>query len=330
MSTRHTSRATTDGAGKPLVSGTVIPLVTALDRQGRPDAGAVEPLLAYLAGGGITSLLLAGTNGEGPLLPGDDVQRYATEVTTRWRALAGETATVMVAATGPGTRETRQRIEALDGVDLDAVVVLAPFYFKHTERELLAHFQAAAALGRPVVVYNSPAYTGNPVPVSLVRRLLDEPGIVGLKDNSGDAAQLARFCDLARERPGFGVAQGVERQLDIALRLGASGTVPGVGMLAPALCGDLFRAGSDGDHATATALQHDVDRLAALFAIRPGASGVVVMKTALHLLGLCPPDAAEPFQPCTDAELAALRTALDGLRDLLPRDRAPAAPIPRP
>ncbi|MEV6965407.1 dihydrodipicolinate synthase family protein [Hamadaea sp. NPDC051192] len=319
MSTRQNSHPTTDGSVKPLVSGTVIPLVTALDTQGRPDAEAVEPLLAYLAEGGVTSLLLAGTNGEGPLLPGDGVRRYATEVTARWRALVGEAATVMVAATGPGTRETRQRIEALDGVDLDAVVVLAPFYFKHTERELLAHFQAAAALDRPVVVYNSPAYTGNPVPVSLVRRLLDEPGIVGLKDNSGDTAQFGQFCELAGKRPGFGVAQGIERQLDVALRLGAAGTVPGVGMLAPALCVDLFRAGSSGDDATATALQQDVNRLAALFAIRPGASGVVIMKTALHLLGLCPATAAEPFLPCTDDELAALRTALDDLSDVLRR-----------
>ncbi|NUR71436.1 MAG: dihydrodipicolinate synthase family protein [Hamadaea sp.] len=317
MSTRQNGRAATEGAGKPLVSGTVIPLITALDPHGRPAAEAIDPLLTHLAAGGVTSLLLAGTNGEGPLLSGDDVRRYATEVTTRWRVLAGADATVMVAATGPGTRETRDRVELLDGVDLDAVVVLAPFYFKHTERELLAHFQAVAALGRPVVVYNSPAYTGNPVPVSLVRRLLDEPGIAGLKDNSGDASQFARLCDLAAERPGFGVAQGVERQLDIALRLGASGTVPGVGMLAPALCVDLFHAGRNGDHETATKLQHDVDRLAALFAIRPGASGVVVMKTALHLLGLAPATAAEPFQPCTDAELSALRTALDGLGDVL-------------
>ncbi|MEV4110236.1 dihydrodipicolinate synthase family protein [Nonomuraea sp. NPDC049695] len=309
------------------VAGLVIPLVTALDRRGRPDPPAVGPLLAHLAAGGVTTLMLAGTNGEGPLLTPDDVRAYAAEVSAMWRDLVGASARIMVGATGAGTRETLQRMECLAGLDLDAVVVLAPTYFRHTERELHAHFRDAARHGRPVVIYNSPGYTGNPIPVSVVRRLLDEPAVVGLKDSSGDADLFGQFCALTRERPGFQVAQGAERQLADGLRLGAAGLVPGVGMLAPALCADLFRASRDGDHATAAALQHDVNRLAALFGIRPGVSGVVVMKTALHLLGLCPPHAAAPFLSLDDTELAALRTALAPLHDLV---RPAALPAARP
>jgi len=307
-------------SSKTLVAGVVVPLVTVMDRRERPDASGADPLLEHLARGGITTLLIAGTNGEGPLLDIKGMQGYAAEVTKRWRELASPSARVMVAATGAGGRETMRRIEALDAVDLDAVVVLAPFYFRHTEDELLAHFRDAASHGRPVVVYNSPGYTGNPLPASVVRRLIDEPGIIGLKDNSGDTAQFAGFCELARGRPDFGVAQGIERQLDVALRLGAAGLVPGVAMLAPALCVDLFKAGQAGDHETATARQRDVDRLAALFGLRPGASGVVVMKTALHLLGLCPPHAAAPFLPCTDSEFTRMRDAVSGLDDLLRRE----------
>lgn len=299
------------------VGGVTIPLVTALDRDGRPDAPAVRPLLTHLAAGGVRTLMLAGTNGEGPLLPADAVRVYAEEVSALWRELVGASARLMVTVAGAGTRETLLRMAALDGLDLAAVVVLAPFYFRHTERELHAHFRDAASHGRPVVIYNSPGYTGNPVPPSLVRRLLDEPAIVGLKDSSGDTVLFGQYCELARERAGFGVAQGVERQLAEGVRLGATGLVPGVGMLAPALCVDLLQAGRRGDHAAAAARQRDVDRLAALFDVRPGASGVVVVKTALHLLGLCPPHAAPPFLPCTDSELAALREALAGLKDLL-------------
>ncbi|MGI5289918.1 dihydrodipicolinate synthase family protein [Nonomuraea polychroma] len=299
------------------VTGVIIPLVTALDRRGRPDAAAVRPLLAHLAAGGVTTLMLAGTNGEGPLLPFDGVRKYAAEVSALWRELAGASARIMVTAVGAGTREVMRNLESLDDLDLDAVVVLAPYYFRHTEEELHAHFRAAASHGRPVVVYNSPGYTGNPIPVSLVRRLLAEPAIIGLKDSSGDTALFAQFCDVAGERAGFHVAQGVERRLAEGLRQGAAGVVPGVGMLAPALCVELFQAGRDGDHATAAERQRDVDRLAALFGLRPGASGVVVVKTALHLLGLSPPHAAAPFLPCSETELATLHTALAGLHDLL-------------
>ncbi|MEW1841604.1 dihydrodipicolinate synthase family protein [Nonomuraea angiospora] len=299
------------------VAGMIIPLVTALDRRGRPDPPAVRPLLAHLAAAGVTTLMLAGTNGEGPLLPADAVRAYAVEVSAMWRDLAGAPARVMVAAAGTGTRETLRRMDRLAEVELDAVVVLAPSYFRHTESELHAHFRDLARHGRPVVVYNSPGYTGNPVSVSVLRRLLDEPAIIGLKDSSGDAALFAEFCALAGERPDFQVAQGAERQLADGLRTGAAGLVPGVGMLAPALCVDLLKAGRGGDHATAAALQHDVDRLAALFGVRPGASGVVVIKTALHLLGLCPPHAAAPFLPLTETELTELRAALARIHDLV-------------
>jgi 4-hydroxy-tetrahydrodipicolinate synthase len=88
-------------------------------------------------------------------------------------------------------------------------------------------------------------------------------------------------------------------------------------MLAPALCADLLKAGRDHDHAAADARQRDVDRLTAIFGIRPASSGIVVMKTALHELGLCPPHAAAPFLPLTETELAALRTALAQLHDLV-------------
>src|SRR5690348_13954912 len=95
------------------VAGVTIPLVTALDERGRPDAVAVAPLLAHLAAGGITTLMLAGTNGEGPLLTADAIRGYASEVSARWRELVGATAQVMVTATGAGTRETLERLECL-------------------------------------------------------------------------------------------------------------------------------------------------------------------------------------------------------------------------
>ncbi|SEG99972.1 4-hydroxy-tetrahydrodipicolinate synthase [Nonomuraea solani] len=308
--------ARADLSGHP-VAGVIIPLVTALDRRGRPDPPAVRPLLAHLAAGGVTTLMLGGTNGEGPLLPAGAVRAYAAEVSAMWRELAGPPARIMVTAAGTGTRETLRRMECLAGLDLDAVVVLAPSYFRHTGDELDAHFRAAAGHGRPVVIYNSPGYTGNPIPVSVVRGLLDEPAVVGLKDSSGNAALFAEFCALAAERPGFQVAQGAERLLAEGLRLGAAGLVPGVGMLAPALCTGLYEAARAGDQATADARQSGVDRLAALFGIRPGASGIVVMKSALHELGLCPPHATAPFLPLTETELTTLRTALSRLHDLV-------------
>ncbi|MEV4619171.1 dihydrodipicolinate synthase family protein [Asanoa sp. NPDC049573] len=290
------------------IADVTIPLVTVLDAHGRPDAEAARPLLAHLASGGVTALMLAGTNGEGPVLSGVAVRSYAAEIGAMWRELVGPGATVLVTAAGAGTRDTLERIDLLADVGLDAIVVLAPFYFRHTEHELQAHFRAAAGRGRPVVVYNSPGYTGNPLTLPLVSRLREIPGIVGLKDSSGDAALFESFCALGG--PEFGVAQGAERQLTRGLRAGAVGTVPGVGMIAPRLCVDLVAQVARGDDAGADSSQEQVDELTRIFSVRPGASGIVVMKSALHLLGLCPPHAAAPFAPLTADEFAALRALL--------------------
>lgn len=301
-----------------LLAGVTIPLVTTLDEHARPDAPAARPLLEHLARGGVTTLMLTGTNGEGPLLPDDHLRAYADDISVLWREIAGASARIMVTASGAGTREMLRRMEVFDGLDIDAVVVSAPTYFRHTEQELETHFRAAAAHGRPVVIYNAPVYTGNPLTAALARRLLDTPAIIGMKDSSGDPGLLGEFCALAAGRPDFAVSQGAERYLAEGVRRGAIGLVPGVGMLAPGLCTELLRLGRQGHHETADQRQRDVVRLTALFGVRPGASGVVVMKTALHLLGLCPPHVAAPFLPCTATELAALRKELDGLRDVLP------------
>ena len=66
------------------VAGVTIPLVTVLNARGEPDAEAARPLLTHLAAGGITRLMLAGTNGEGPVLPADAVRSYTVDVSELW------------------------------------------------------------------------------------------------------------------------------------------------------------------------------------------------------------------------------------------------------
>src|SRR4051794_12503831 len=97
------------GAGHP-VAGVIIPLVTALNDRGEPDAMAARPLLAHLAAGGVTTLMLAGTNGEGPALAPAAVRAYTIDCAALWRDLAGPSAQVLVTAAGAGTEESLRRL----------------------------------------------------------------------------------------------------------------------------------------------------------------------------------------------------------------------------
>ncbi|MBE1489697.1 dihydrodipicolinate synthase family protein [Plantactinospora soyae] len=293
-----------------LLDGVTVPLVTPLDPDRRPDPPAARPLLDALAGAGVTTVMLLGSNGEGPSVPATAVGRYVVPVARDWRERVGPAARVLVVASGAGTAETLDRARAALPAEPDAFVVTAPYYFRHTATELRAHFAAVAALGVPTVAYNIPRYTGNPLDPDLVAVLADEIGVIGIKDSSGDAGHLARLCALARERPGFAVSQGAETALVDGLRQGAAGITPGLGNLAPALCVSLVDRWRAGDEAGARDRQARLDAIGRIHTIRPG---VVAMKTALSLIGLCPPTAGAPFLPYEPAEVAALRAVLEPL-----------------
>ncbi|MGW4909860.1 dihydrodipicolinate synthase family protein [Streptomyces sp. NPDC004270] len=287
--------------GRALLTGVTVPLVTPMDRLGRPSAPAADALLGALAATGARGLMLFGSNGEGPLLPTAQLGEFAMGVATRWRQLV-EGGPVLINVTAPGTAEAVARAEAVLPAAPDALVLSPPIYFHHRHDEIVAHYAALAGLGVPVVAYNAPRYS-NPLTPALLDELTGLPHLVGLKDSSGDLALFGHALAAARRRDDFGISQGAERQALDALRLGADGVVPGVANLAPAAAVELFRAHRDGRDGAASRAQQLLDRVLALHTVRPG---VPAVKAVLAARGLCPPYVAAPFTPCSDEERHAL------------------------
>ncbi|MFF4901941.1 dihydrodipicolinate synthase family protein [Streptomyces sp. NPDC001068] len=291
--------------GRALLAGVTVPLVTPMDRPGRPSVPAAHALLGALAAAGAHGLMLFGSNGEGPLLPTGLLTAFATGVAARWRELTGH-GPVLVNVTAPGTAEALARAEAVLPAAPDALVLSPPVYFHHRHDEIVAHYTALTGLGVPVVVYNAPRYS-NPLTPALLDELTSLDGLVGIKDSSGDPALFGHALAAARRRDGFGVSQGAERQALDALRLGADGVVPGVANLAPAAAVELFRAHVEGRPDEAHRAQRLLDRVLELHTVRPG---VPAVKAVLAARGLCPPHLAAPFAPCSAAERQALAELL--------------------
>lgn len=299
-----------------LLASVTAPLVTAFDERGRPDPEGVDPLLAHVAAGGVRTVMLFGSNGEGAAVDAAEITPYAGRVRDSWRGRAGAESRVLVAVSGPATRQTLVRAEAALAAGADALVVNAPYYFRHDDAELLAHFTRVDALGAPWVAYNIPRYTGNPLGPELMARLAELPHCAGVKDSGGDPAVLAAFVALGAGREGFAVSQGAESALVAGLRAGAAGITPGLANLAPAACTGLAAAVASGDQATADRLQAYLNALGAIHTVRPG---VPAMKAALAVRGLLAPGfaaPAAPFRPYSPAETSRL-TAL--LAELDPR-----------
>ncbi|MFJ3404515.1 dihydrodipicolinate synthase family protein [Promicromonospora sp. NPDC090134] len=329
--------------GTPLLTGVTVPLVTPMDVRGRPAAASASRLLNSLHAHGVRTLMLFGSNGEGPLVPAAHVGPFTAGVVAHWRALGRSSehhnghhdghrngqhnggprldgqgsgaphhgaghdgGFVLVNVTAAGTHDVLARADAAAAAGADALVLSPPIYFHHRADEVVAHFAALADVGLPVVAYNAPRYS-NPITPGLADALADLDHVVGIKDSSGDLVLLRHLVGIAARRPGFAVGQGDETQLAAALDLGAHGIVPGVGNIAPRATLALVAAHRAGDTAEVARLQELLTALVGLHKVRPGTPAI---KAVLARRGLCPPHVAPPLIACDRAEREALHAFL--------------------
>ena len=270
--------------------GVLAPITTPFD----PVSGDVsrEPLqrnIGRFLADGLAGILVAGSSGEAPLLDREEQRRlvaWAREVMPEDRYLL----------VGTGSESTRMTIAlskeaGADGAD--AVLVRPPGYYAPMlgPATLLAHFHAVAdASPIPVLIYNIPKYTHVGVPPGVLQQLASHPNIVGVKDSSGDPANLAAYRAAV---PGWSVLVGSATLLARALELACEGGILGVACFAARRCVDLFDACLRGD-ARAPELQRQIAALDQAIVGKLGPAGI---KAAMDALGLAGGDVRPPLAP---------------------------------
>src|SRR5690606_17225961 len=153
-----------------VLEGVTVPLVTPMATGDRLDLGAIPRLLERLAEAELDAVMLGGTSGEGHALSIEALVEFTQAVVGPWRRLSGGRGRVFVTVTAPSTALALERARAVaDGID--AVVLGPPYYFRYTEPELAAHYAAFADLGIPVIAYDTPRYSGNPLTLEVRRTI---------------------------------------------------------------------------------------------------------------------------------------------------------------
>ena len=293
--------------------GVVTPLVTPLTDTGELDEDALGRVVDEQLGAGARAVFVGGSTGEVALQP-DAVRRRVVEVAV---AAAAGRAPVIAGAMDTGTLRVVGHAVAAVEAGAAAVVAAPPFYIAPGVAEVVRHYELiAAAVEVPVVAYDIPAATHSPLPLAALARLAQQGTIAAFKDSSGDLAGFRRALAALR---GTGVTAltGSEVFADVAVQLGASGIVPGLGNVDPNGYPAILRAVEAGDPAAAAAEQ---ERLIALFAIidvadrsRIGftAGALGAFKAAMWLRGvLDSPRTFAPLSPLTDAEIDRIREIL--------------------
>jgi 4-hydroxy-tetrahydrodipicolinate synthase len=175
----------------PVFEGSIVAIVTPF-RDGELDLDAFASLVEWHVASGTSGIVVAGTTGESATLHPEERESLCR------RAIAAARGRVPVIA-GTGTNATWSTVQFTRAAvqwGADAVLVVTPYYNKPTQDGLFLHFEAAAraAGGRPVILYDVPSRTAATIQEPTVKRLAGVPGIVALKDATGDLGRVPRLA----------------------------------------------------------------------------------------------------------------------------------------
>ena len=296
---------------KPLC-GIVPPVVTPLRDRDTLDGPSLERLIEHILAGGVSGLFILGTTGEGPSLSyrlrKEFIEHACRQVRGRVPVLVGITDTAFVESVNVA------RWSADAGAD--AVVLAPPYYLPEGQPELQEYLDhLVPELPLPLFLYNMPALTKVSFELETIRRAMDNPHIIGLKDSSGNMTYFHRAAGLLKHRPDWSLLMGPEELLADAVFAGGHGGVNGGANVFPRLYVDLFLAAKAGNTARVRELHARVMRISDnLYRIGRHPSAIIKgIKCALSLLGVCDDFMAEPFHRFREPERAKVRELLKEL-----------------
>ncbi|MEI8188709.1 MAG: dihydrodipicolinate synthase family protein [candidate division NC10 bacterium] len=283
--------------------GVVPPMISPLSETGEPDGDALLTLVGHILDGGCSGLFVLGGCGEGAWLTG--AQR-ASVVRGAIRAAAGRVPVlvgIMLPATGLAMDAARQAAD--EGAD--ALVVGSPYYLGVDAATQQRHVEAIlGAVSLPILLYNIPQATHNPLAPATALRLAQDSRILGIKDSAGDFEAFQGFLAIKRTRADFRVLQGHEAYAAASLLLGGDGLVPGMANFAPDLFVTLHRAATKADAAACAKLQEQITDLCTL---HTHGHWLPALKAACAICGLGNGVPTPPLAPATIEE----RRAIDAI-----------------
>ena len=281
--------------------GIIPPMATPLLDSDTLDVEGAGRLIEHILTGGVGGLFIMGTTGEGPSL-GHRLRRELIEQTCR--IVAGR-APVLVGVTDTSLTESLSLVALASDSGAAAIVVAQPCYFPASQGDILEYLKRLAAESPlPAFLYNIPSHTKLAFTPETVRAAADVPGIVGLKDSSGDIENFHQFQVALADKPDFTLLIGPDKLTAQAVAMGAHGGVNSGANLFPKLYVSLYEAALAGDQATVDALQEKVVRIydTIYHAVQDPSSYVKGLKCALSCMGICSDTMAQPLQRLGDPQ----------------------------
>jgi 4-hydroxy-tetrahydrodipicolinate synthase len=286
---------------KPIV-GSIVALVTPMHEDGSVDYAALRRLIDWHIAEGTDCIGVVGTTGESPTVTVDE----HCEIIRVSVAHAAGRVPIMAGAGGNATAEAIELSRFAKQVGADCTLQVVPYYNKPSQEGIYQHFRAIAeAVDIPMVLYNVPGRTVADVQHDTVLRLTQVPGIVGIKEATGD---IERAAWLIKQAPkDFSVYSGDDSTALALMLLGGRGNVSVTANVAPRLMHELCMAAIEGQVRRATEVHMRLLPLHRELFCEPSPAPT---KWVMAQLGLCEPHVRLPILPLTAAGQATVAQAL--------------------
>jgi len=261
-----------------LFRGAGVAIVTPFNEKNEVDYDKLGELIEFQISNKTDSIIICGTTGEASTLTHEEhlecIKYTVKKVNKRVPVIAG---------TGSNCTDTAIYLskEAQEH-GADGLLVVTPYYNKATQKGLIGHFTAIAnSVSLPIIMYNVPGRTGcNMLPQTVASLVNNVDNIVGIKEASGNIAQVAEIMSLTQGN--IYLYSGCDEMIVPVMSLGGSGVISVVSNILPRETHDMVAKYLEGDINTSRDLQLKYLPLinALFYEVNP-----IPVKAALNLMG---------------------------------------------
>lgn len=226
----------------PSIRGSIVAIVTPMLPDGSLDFERYRQLIDWHVAEGTSAIVAVGTTGESPTV---SMEEHAELIRVAVEHAAGRIP-IIAGVGGNSTSEAIELARFAKEVGADAGLQVVPYYNKPSQEGLYRHFRAIVeAVDLPTILYNVPGRTVADLSNETVLRLAEIPGIIGIKDATGN---IPRGCDLIRRAPpGFTWYSGDDPTAAAMMLMGGQGNISVTANVAPRLMAELCTAALAGD-----------------------------------------------------------------------------------
>ena len=224
------------------------------DRDGNISPEAVRALARHLLGKGVKGLYVGGSSGE-------CIYQSVAErkiVLENVMEEVGGSLTVIAHVACNNTADSRELAAHAEALGVDAIAAIPPIYFKLPPDAIALYWNdiSAAAPNTDFIIYNIPQLAGVALTVPLLRRMKENPRVIGVKNSSAPTQDIQMWLD-----EGVIVFNGPDEQLIAGLATGAIGGIGGTYGAMPELYNRIFSLFHEGKTEQARKLQNECCRV---------------------------------------------------------------------